>query len=243
MKDLQSGDTWENEAELSFYPASMIKLPVMAAIFSRFEDEAIDPEDTIALQQDDIVGGSGVLQYMSPGTEITISDLVMLMIIQSDNTATNILIDLAGMELINELIEEIGMHQSKIHHKLMSDVIGRKAENVTTAKDISIFLEQLYEGRIVSNEASAHMIEIMKKQQIRDSLPGKLQYRYPEETIDWQLAHKTGWVPGYRHDAGIFYVQNRSFIAAVFSKGSDDFTSMTALSAIGLEIFEHLNHR
>ncbi|MDY0404926.1 serine hydrolase [Virgibacillus sp. 179-BFC.A HS] len=119
FEDLQTGETWENHAEQVFIPASVIKLPVMAAIFSKAHQNELDLSDTITLQQDDMVGGSGVLQHMTPGTEISLDDLITLMIIQSDNTATNILIDLASTASINQLMEKIGMHHSVINRKLM----------------------------------------------------------------------------------------------------------------------------
>src|SRR5699024_5872620 len=102
-----------------FAAQSIIKVPIMAAIFTAYENGEFFLSEKRTIRKEDLVGGSGVIQHLSPGTELSIYDLMMLMIIQSDNSATNILIDLVDFELINQVMQEGGMRDSRLNKKLM----------------------------------------------------------------------------------------------------------------------------
>src|SRR5699024_4673832 len=104
---------------MRFTAASVIKVPIMAAAFNAFENRAFAFSDEMELQREDRVGGSGVLQYMAPGTKLSIFDVMTLMIIQSDNTATNMMIDLLGMEMIQRTIDALNLSNTVIRNKLM----------------------------------------------------------------------------------------------------------------------------
>ncbi|MFF2754574.1 serine hydrolase [Psychrobacillus sp. NPDC058041] len=243
LEDLDLGERWELNGEDLFYAASVIKVPIMATIFNTSEHGETALTDLIVLKQDDLVGGSGVLQHLTPGTALSIKDIIMLMIIQSDNTATNILIDLVGVDNIVHTMKEIGMEKSTFYNKLMMNNPNPKGFNQITPNDISKLLKQMTTGELVSAEASDQMIGIMKKQQIKDCLPEKLPSPYSNFNngmTAWELAHKTGWIPGTRHDVGIFYVGQRKLIATVLSKDVDDLLSKRILTEIGEEIYNYL---
>ncbi|WP_348775016.1 serine hydrolase [Psychrobacillus sp. NEAU-3TGS] len=112
IEDLYGDERWELNGDELFYAASVIKVPIMVAVFSAVERDEISLTAEIILKEDDFVGGSGVIQHLTPGTALSICDIVMLMIIQSDNTATNILIDLVGVEPIVQTMKEAGMEKS-----------------------------------------------------------------------------------------------------------------------------------
>lgn len=243
LEDLDTGEKWvSNEHEL-FYAASVIKVPIMAAVFSAAERAELALTVQIILKEEDFVGGSGVLQHLTPGTSLSICDIVMLMIIQSDNTATNILIDQVGVEPIVQTMKEVGMEKSTFYNKLMMNNPNPKGFNQITANDIGKLLKLMATGKLVSEEASKQMIAMMKKQQIKDCLPEKLPSPYSNFNngmTAWELAHKTGWIPGARHDVGIFYVGERKLIATVLSKNEDDLVSKRILAEIGEEIYNYL---
>ena len=140
LEDLDTGDLWEKNSKSIFYSASVIKLPIMATIFSEAEKGNVDLQSKVLLRKEDIVGGAGVMQHMTPGTYLTIYDIIVLMIIQSDNTATNILIDLVGVNAIAEFMQNIGMTNSTFSHKLMDKKADHKVRNVITPFDIATFL-------------------------------------------------------------------------------------------------------
>ncbi|GEN32058.1 beta-lactamase class A [Cerasibacillus quisquiliarum] len=244
LEDLQTKETWTYNEHEQFPAASIIKLPIMVAAFQAAEDKILRLSDTYSLSHDDLVGGSGVLQHMTPGTNITIHDLITLMIIQSDNTATNILIDLLEVDYIQKIMEDIGMHESEFYNKLMIVPVKRKGANTITAKDVSHLLKQLVQGALVSEHACEQMIEIMKKQQISDGFRGKLPSQQTESIIgampQWQLANKTGHITNVQHDAGIFYVGYRQLIATVLIKNLEDYKANTSLMQLGETIYQYL---
>ncbi|MFJ7828101.1 serine hydrolase [Psychrobacillus sp. NPDC096623] len=243
LQDLNSGERWEyNEQEL-FYAASVIKVPIMASVYSAVERGDLVLTDLIVLDEKDYVGGSGVLQHFTPGSSLPLQDIIMLMIIQSDNTATNLLIDLVGVENIQQTMKEAGMEYSTFYNKLMLSKPNPKGANRIAAVDIAMLLHKLSIGDLVSRTASEQMIVVMKKQQVRDCLPEKLPSPYTDfdhGMTPWELANKTGWIPGTRHDVGIFYVGDRKLMATVLSKDEDDLVSKRILSQIGEEIYKYL---
>ena len=243
LEDLDSGEKWELNGDELFYAASVIKVPIMAAVFDACQRGDVNVNDLIVLKREDYVGGSGVIQHLTPGTALSVLDIIMLMIIQSDNTATNILIDLIGPENIVETMNKVGMEKSTFYNKLMVNNPNPKGYNQITASDIGRFLKQMATGELVSLTSSEQMIDIMKKQQIKDCLPEKLPSPYSNFNngmTAWELAHKTGWIPGTRHDVGIFYVGDRKFIATILSKEEDDLVSKRIFHDIGEEIYYYL---
>lgn len=241
--DSDTKESWELNKHNTFYAASVIKIPIMIAVFAASEQKEITLSNSLTLKREDMVGGSGVLQHMTPGTEYTIYDLITLMIIQSDNTATNMLIDLVGVEAVKGAMQDIGLRVSTFHHKMMTVEADREGFNVITAHEMTSVLHRLTTGKIISVHASAQMIDILKKQQIRHSLPAKIPGQ-DEPVIgalkQWELANKTGNITGIRHDIGIFYVGKRTFIASILSKEVDDLASTEIIAEIGLAIYNYL---
>ena len=244
LEDMDSNDKWGWNVDDLFYAASVIKVPIMVAVFLAAQEERLNLRDVVVLKKEDFVGGSGVLQHLTPGTSLTIYDIMTLMIIQSDNTATNILIDLVGSEMIQRVMKEVGMEKSTFFNKLMSDAPKPDGINQISALDIANLLKSMVTGQVVSASASEEMLEIMKKQQVRDCLPERLPSPYSNFNngmTAWELANKTGWVPGIRHDVGVFYVGERKMIVVVLSKDADDLLSKQILSGIGEEIYNYLS--
>ncbi|WNB93832.1 serine hydrolase [Bacillus sp. NEB1478] len=206
-----------------FYAASIIKIPIMAAVFAQVAEGIYSLSDKITVREEDIVLGDGIIKNLAPGKEWSVHDLVVLMIIESDNTATNVLIDLAGLQNIQVYMSGWGFKQSKLHHKLqVLPSTFRKIDesNIITAKEINHFLKEITFGKIVSIGACQRMIEIMKQQKMNDLLPSQLPVK--DELIGtipiWELAHKTGYVPGIEHNTGLLYMPGHTFAVTVLSK-------------------------
>ena len=243
LEDLNTGEKWEHNEQELFYAASVIKVPIMAAVFQAVERKQLSLSDLISLKKEEYVGGSGVLQHLTPGTSLPLSDIILLMIIQSDNTATNLLIDLVGVENIQQTMKDAGMEYSTFYNKLMLSEPNPLGSNSIAAKDVGNLLSKMAQGQLVSEQASKQMIDMMKKQQVRDCLPEKLPSPYSNFNNGmpaWELANKTGWIPGTRHDVGIFFVGNRKLVATVLSEKEDDVLSKRILSQIGYEIYQYL---
>src|SRR5690606_8483267 len=168
LYDLDTGETWSVHENESFYSASIIKIPIMIAVYAAHNRGERNLSESMKLRREAIVGGSGVLQHLTPGIKLTVYDLVTLMIIQSDNTATNMLIDLLGVPTIQHTMKEIGLEKSKFYHKMMTIEVEREGLNEITAQEMTTMLRKLATGKIVSAYACEEMIAILKRQQIRD---------------------------------------------------------------------------
>jgi beta-lactamase class A len=204
-----------------FYSASIIKVPIMAAVFAHVFDGKCTWSDKVAVSLGDIVPGDGIIKNLTPGLEWTIYDLVVLMIIESDNTATNVLIDLVGIDQIRTYMKEWGFNKCQLHHKLQINPIRKPGEmNVITAHEINEFMKKIAKGHIISINSCSKMIEIMKQQKMNDLLPSLL----PEENgqigmiPNWEMAHKTGNVLGVEHNTGLFYLPGSTIAVTVLSK-------------------------
>ena len=132
------------------------------------------------------------------------------MIIDSDNTATNVLIDLLGMDKINERINSLGMNNTKLQRKMMDfEAIKEGGNNSTSLKDMLIVMEGLYRGEIINKEISKRAIDIMKNQRDNSMLK-----RYITENV--VVANKTGELDNLNNDVGIFYTKRADYFIGVF---------------------------
>ncbi|MBO8162712.1 MAG: serine hydrolase [Brevibacillus sp.] len=242
LEDLRTGDSWTLCPDEPFYAASLIKLPIMAAIFADVFEQKYALADKIPVRAEDIVGGAGILQHLSVNQEYTIYDLVTLMIIQSDNTATNVLIDRVGRERIREIMDKAGMHNSCFYNKLMVIPAEREGVNMVTAADMAGLLRRLATGQFISYHSCLQMISILKRQQIQDSLPRFLPDPDPEiigAQPLWELAHKTGSISNIEHDTGILYRGQRAIILSVLSRDVPTKLARETIGRICLAVYEH----
>ena len=119
VKNLKTGETYEYKADRPMPTASLIKLPVMIAAYEAIDKGKLKLDDMIELKKDDQVPGSGILtSHFSPGTKISLRDAIHLMIVYSDNTATNLVLDKLGLPATNECMERLGCPETKINSKV-----------------------------------------------------------------------------------------------------------------------------
>lgn len=225
------GIRFEHVPDELFIAESVIKVPIMAAVFAASEQGHFRLDDQLVLRQEDLVGGSGILYGLSPGLKLTIRDLVTLMIIQSDNTATNMLIDLVGKAQIDQTMIDLGMRQSCYSRKLMIYPLDVTENNTITAGNVASMLGHLATGSYLSEHACKEMIAIMKKQQVRNGLPSQLPNEEESNYPAWELPCKSGWDTGRQHDVGLLYTNNRCFSITALSR---EVTAQSALNTLGL---------
>ena len=195
--------------------ASVIKIPIMVEAFRQFEAGELNPRQTYRIKAEDKMPSCGALNRMHDGLEVTMRDLVELMIVLSDNTATNILIDRLGVGRVNATLEAEGLKVTKLRRKLF-DKAGMEAglSNHVCAREIGLLLERMYNGTLVSPEASAQMLEILRNQKLNGKMPFFLKPR------GIACAHKTGEDDGITHDVGIVYAR-RPFVLCMLSEETD----------------------
>jgi beta-lactamase class A len=212
---LKTGQDFAVGAETKVRTASTIKLPILCALASLVEQGKVRWDDRIVLKPDDKVTGSGVLGSMADGTDLTVRNLAILMIIVSDNTATNLILDRISADAVNDYLDSIGIHDTRSNRKVRGDgsqlkdpsgwsKAGLLEKNkkyglgVSTPRDMVRILEMLAEGKIVSPEASADILDILKMQQVRGGLA-----RHAPEGLE--VASKSGSLDALRSDVGIVY--------------------------------------
>lgn len=212
IKDLGTGWEISMNKNTRVPAASVIKIPIMAACFEAVEKGDMKLNQCVTLRSRHKVEGSGKLKYACAGTKVSINRLMDLMITESDNTATNMLIQLFGFPYLNRYFKKIGLFNTSIS-RLMMDMKARKrgVENYTTAKDMAIAIERMYKGQLVNKDVSEQCMGLLKKQKLRDRIPKKL----PPNIL---VAHKTGLEKRVCHDVGIVYTPKGNFLVSALTK-------------------------
>jgi len=245
-KDLSTGRQILLNADREFVAASIIKIPIMVEGFKQAEEGRIRLQAKVKLTDTDKVGGAGILRVMSQGIKIPVIDLIRLMIVISDNTASNILLDLLGIERVNHTMQELGFRGITLRRKFMTLPQRVPAANSVTPQDITGLLEKIARGQVVSRRACEEMVKIMKEQQYNDLIPALIQVSDDkEESLVGQMqkveiAHKTGSVSGVRHDAAIVYTGSADYVVTILTSDLPDIhRGEDVIRKISLEIYRH----
>ena len=202
VKNLITGETWQRGADVPVVAASVIKIPVMIEAFRAQEDGELSLDERHALRDEERMPSCGTLKAMHTGIEMTLLDLVKLMIIVSDNAATNIMISRLGIENVNKTLCSLGCEKTRLNRLLFDSAASKRGiKNYITAGEMGMLLEKLWRGEIVSKEASTQMMEILLDQRLN----GKLPFFIDSMGID--IAHKTGEDDGISHDVGVIYAK------------------------------------
>lgn len=190
--DIRTGATCDINANKQVISASMIKLAVMAAYLQAVDAGTINPQQALPLARMKIVGGTGKIQSERART-YTYDALCRYMIMYSDNTATNALIDALGVNTVNTRARELGCTQTTLNRKLMQ--LNTGVENYTSAADVSRLLCAFYTQTAASAGQCTKAMDFLLQQTDGDGIPQGLS--------GVQFAHKTGTLGGIRHDGGI----------------------------------------
>jgi beta-lactamase class A len=191
-------------------PASMIKLFVMAKTMQDVHDGKLSLDEKITIKKNDAVGGAGVTTWYNAGEQRTIEQLMTVMITDSDNTATNILIDRLGMQNINQYLQQQGFSDTVLVYKMMMGRKGKK-KNLSSVRDIGRLLSRLYYHQLVGEQEDKLMLAILRQQHDKECFPAALP--------DYEIAHKTGEVNDVYVDGGIFFGQKEDFVLVILSNG------------------------
>ncbi|HEV3469706.1 MAG TPA: serine hydrolase [Pyrinomonadaceae bacterium] len=229
FQDLETGEEVLVNAGESFHAASMMKVPVMMEVYRQaaagelplggrlpvrndFESIADGSRFSVAAEDD----SERTLYERVGGTE-TVRELVRLMITESSNLATNIVIARVTPERVMALMRELGARDIRVLRGVEDGkAYERGLNNTTTARDLLIVLRAIAEGRVVSGEASEEMVKILLGQKFNEGIPAGV----PQGV---RVAHKTGSITKVNHDAGIVYVPGRKpYVLAVLTRGIED---------------------
>ncbi len=211
LKDLKSGREWAYHPDDLFPSASLIKVPVMCAAFYKIRDGGLSLHTTLTLRRHNRVGGSGSLKWAPDGSKYTVRQLLDHMIAESDNTATNMMIEAVGMGYIQQIFPRMGLLYTGIYQDGMSIKGGRVAhENYTTAREMTMLMEKIYRGEMVDEPSSVVMMNILKDKRP----PSRLSKGLPS---GWEIAHKTGLLRQACHDSAVFFTPRGDYAMTVLT--------------------------
>jgi beta-lactamase class A len=215
-KNLDTGETYSLNADERVRTASTIKIAVMIEAFARVAEGKAKWSDDLVLTKEKKVSGSGILGELSDGLHLTLRDAVNLMMILSDNTATNLVLDVLTTDAVNARMESLGFKQIKINRKIGSggeSAAGKDPENkkfglgVATPREMVLVMEKLERGEIISPAASKEMINLMKREQGRNAIGRSLS--------EVPMASKYGALDRLRSAIGILYTKKGRIAMAI----------------------------
>lgn len=211
-------------ADQAFETASTIKTFILACLFDEVEKGGADLEAPLMYKEAHAVSGSGILHCLDPGLMLRVKDAATLMIIVSDNVATNMLIDYLGLDRINSCIKKLGFINTELHNIIDFDKYHRLG--TTTPKDYAGLFIRLAGGRLISPTADAQMLDIYKKQHYNSMLtkeiPAALMDSDSTDDVMIEVASKSGSMDACRNDGGIVYTPYGPYVLVMLNKKFSD---------------------
>ena len=231
-KNMTTGEIIAYNADTLFPTASVIKLPVLVELFYRFHHGQLSPLQPVMLYDSLKKPGSGVLQFLQSGQPLKLIDIATLMIILSDNTGTNYVIDQFAaahdqkLEAVNSRMTELGLQHTKLLNRLYSPATKKKTEEarrfgigVSCPRDMMILLDKIVRGEFINKAVCDSMIAIMRDQWYLEGAARWLPFM--EDTTLW-IANKTGSLDDRKIDVGIVTSSKGKYVYAIFCDESKD---------------------
>lgn len=199
-------------AQESVPAASVIKISILTELMEQVKVKKIHLEDTYTLMATDKTGGAGIIASYADGTQLTISELARLMMVKSDNTATNIIIQKVGREAVNERMKKLALPGLQLNRIMMDTVaVARGINNFVTAQEINTLLRLIYQNKLATPDLCERIKTFLLQNEDVSTLP-----RFIPKNV--KIAHKTGELTYVRGDAGIIFA-SKPFVISVFVRG------------------------
>lgn len=213
--------------------ASMIKLVVLAALFDKVAAGEIDLSAQVEIKASDIVSGTGTVQDDGPGT-YELRELARRMIADSDNTATNVIVDLIGMDAVNEEASKLGLTGTVMARKMMDMVAADQGmRNRMTSDDAATILNLIASGKLVNEQMSELAMSFLLQQTINagltDAIPAGVQ-----------VAHKTGELNQAEHDGGVVLAAH-PYVLVVMTEGIDNYLGVSVIADVSRAVYVATN--
>lgn len=226
VTDLRSGRHIEHREDEVMPTASLIKVPVLVALYQAVHDGRFHLEDRVTYGEEHRVLGSGVLSKLSFGVQMTVRDAAVLMMIISDNSATNMCVDLAGLDSINALMESYGFARTRLLQRLGDRSAGLDARkmSVSSAGDMCRLFAKIARHEAVSAEASEDMLRIMRRSDYRHELSRELPWNEmnmlpPDPGTAWVAEKGGSFLNGIRTGGAVMHGPSGEFAMAAFCEG------------------------
>ena len=218
--NLDTGEHLSLRGDETFPTASLIKVPILVTLYDLAEQKQLSLDDPLTVIKIDQVPGSGVLQFMHSGMSLSVHDAAALMIILSDNTATNLILDKIAIRRVWSKMEALGLPHTKVHSKVFlrlasvaMDSSVKYGLGVSTPNEMAHLFELLAKGKAVNPAADSSMLQILANNADGDSM---------QRTINgMSVPHKTGATDSVRTECALFRLQSR-VVACGFTKQNTD---------------------
>jgi beta-lactamase class A len=226
------GELYSHLGDRHFRAASTIKVPIMIETYREIERGALSLDDEYSLRDEDRIPGSGVLGHLHAGLELTLADLISLMITVSDNTATNLILDRVGLQAVNETMQSLGMNNSILGRRILGHLPKEgDPENWAAPRDFALAIHAIVAGDAAAPESCTRMLETLEQQgeirRISRFLPGGADVRW---------GTKPGDLPGVVNDVGFVGSDRGTLSMAVFCENLPDLDyAERAIGEIALE--------
>ncbi len=226
LTDLTSGAHIAHEEGAVMPTASLIKLPVLIALYRAVADGKFALADRVTYGPEHRVLGSGVLSKLSPGVQMCIRDAAVLMMTISDNSATNMCVDLVGVDTVNATLRALGVERTTLFLRLGDRSAGLDARkmSVSTAGEMAQLFTLLANHEAVSADASEDMLRIMRRSDYRHELSGHLPWNEMNMLGDdpskaWVAEKGGSFLNGVRTGGAVFKGPNGYFAMSAFCEG------------------------
>lgn len=227
-----TGESWGYNDGLVLPAASTIKVTILAALYRDVDAGRVSLDEVVLVDPVAKVEGSGVLTWLRDGLRLPVADLAYLMIAISDNTASNLLMDLVGRPRVQATIDDLGLRDTALNRHFLGRMPDPgMPENLTSAGDLAALMERIAAGTAASAESCARMRATLALQQYRDRLG-----RFLPEAL--AFAGKTGSIGDYVHDSGLIETPRGTLGLAVMTKGfseshaAEAFIGRVAIAAV-----------
>ncbi len=232
VKHLTTGTEASINADRVFPAASLYKLPIMAEVIRQVRLQRLSLDQQMVVSRSHWVPGSGVLQARV-GDSLTVRELLKLLIAESDNIAAMMLLDLTGLNNVNQSMQGMGLRQTRLmDYRAAGAYSSSIGPYQTTPADMAALLEMIAAGRLVDPVGSEEALKLLESKQASELLA---------EGVPWwaKVAHKWGEIPGARHEAGIVFTPNGQYVIIVMTENLNPNGSAGYIRDLSRAIFEH----
>ena len=214
FEDLTSGFIYGYNEHKQMTAAGCMKMFIAASLVKAVEEKKVDFMDKILIKRDERVYGTGIIHEFNE-REYTVFELLVAMLIQSDNTAANKIIDIIGMDRINSDIKEMNLKNTFLNRKTRDERNSiDSVENITSAYDLARLWRILYKGEFLEKDDGIMIIDILRKQQIKNKMS-----LYVPDDFKIEISSKTGDKKGVENDTELIQLDKGSFSATILSNG------------------------
>ena len=231
FKELSREDTYSINSRKTV-SAGTIKIFIMAEAFNEAQNGTLKLDDNITLTDNMKASGAGILRDRKAGETFTIKDLIDLMMLKNDNTATNILINKLGIDNINNYIKSLGCNDTELNRTMMDqNAINRGIQNYTSVNDLTLVLSKIYQKKCINEHYDALMLDILKNNKYDEKIPKLIP-------TTASVFNKSGEYPSMENDAAIIVTDKGAYILCITTNNSTNKKEVKAIQNTSKEIYD-----